>query len=435
MSNVPEFSVTELSMALKRNIEDGFNRIRVRGELSKVKLHSSGHLYSDLKDQDCLINIVCWRAQVSKLSVKPEEGLEVICTGKITTYPARSNYQMIVETMELAGQGALLKLLEDGKQKLLLEGLFDPSRKKPLPILPQIVGVVTSPTGAVIRDILHRIQDRFPCHVILWPVKVQGDGAANEIANAIDGFNKMITQKPDVLIVGRGGGSIEDLMPFNEEIVVRAIANSSIPIVSAVGHETDTSLSDLAADLRAPTPTAAAEMIMPERSILLETINAMYVRAQKTVYTNLSDFKKDLAHSEALMGDPLSLINIKTQTLDYMSDQLKSTAQNRLQKFTLSLTKTILPKPIDTIKILEQRLNSKSEILKSLVISNLKLTDQSIVNLSRMLNILSYKSILDRGFALLKNNDGKAITSVNHLKSNDQIDIYLKDVTVRSKII
>jgi exodeoxyribonuclease VII large subunit len=435
-SNIPEFSVTELSMALKRNIEDGFSRVRVRGELSKVKLHSSGHLYSDLKDQNCLINIICWRAQVAKLSVKPEEGLEVICTGKITTYPARSNYQMVVETMELAGQGALLKLLEERRQKLLAEGLFDLSRKKPLPFLPKIVGVVTSPTGAVIRDILHRLNDRCPCHVMLWPVKVQGDGAANEIANAIDGFNTLPQhQKPDVLIVGRGGGSTEDLMPFNEEIVVRAIANSTIPIVSAVGHETDTSLSDFAADLRAPTPTAAAEMIMPERVILLQTITSITVRAQKSINDTLKNLKKSIDHSNALMGDPISLINTKIQTLDYLSDQLKLTSQNKIQKLDLRFSQIMLPKPFDTIKLLDQSLNLSVHKLKSMTENLLEKTEQNIVNLTRMLEVLSYKSVLDRGFAFLRDQSGNAITSTKQLKNNDIIDIHLNDGETKAKII
>ena len=267
-SNVPELTVSELANSLKRTLEDTYARVRVRGELSRVKIHSSGHLYSDLKDQDAVLNIICWRTTLSRLSIHPEEGLEVICTGKITSYPARSNYQMVVDSMELAGEGALLKMLEDRRKRLAAEGLFDESRKKRRPYLPQTIGIVTSPTGAVIRDIIHRIEDRFPAHLLVWPVRVQGQGAAEEIAAAIDGFNAVPAngpfKRPDLLIIARGGGSLEDLMPFNEEIVVRAAANSKIPLISAVGHETDTTLIDFAADLRAPTPTAAAELAVPE---------------------------------------------------------------------------------------------------------------------------------------------------------------------------
>ncbi|HEY8190726.1 MAG TPA: exodeoxyribonuclease VII large subunit, partial [Micavibrio sp.] len=259
-TNVPELSVSELSFALKKSLEDGFSRVRVRGELSGLKIPSSGHLYADLKDAESNLNIICWRSTVARLKVRPEDGMDVVCTGKITTYPKSSRYQLIVDSIELAGEGALLKMLEDRRKKLAAEGLFDPARKKPLPFLPDIIGVVTSPTGAVIRDILHRLEDRFPRHVIVWPVMVQGPGAAEQIAAAIRGFDAMIENRPDIIIVARGGGSLEDLMAFNEEIVVRAAADCSIPLISAVGHETDTTLIDHAADLRAPTPTGAAEM-------------------------------------------------------------------------------------------------------------------------------------------------------------------------------
>jgi exodeoxyribonuclease VII large subunit len=269
-TNVPVYSVGELSGALKRTIEQTYGYVRVRGEISGCKRHSSGHIYLALKDMDAVMDAVCWRGSAGRLKVDPADGIEVIATGRLTTFPGRSKYQMVIEQMELAGEGALLKLLEERKRKLAAEGLFAAERKRPLPYLPTVIGVVTSPTGAVIRDILHRLNERFPRHVLLWPVAVQGDGAAEQVARAIDGFNRIAPggpiPRPDLLIVARGGGSLEDLMAFNEEIVVRAAAASRIPLISAVGHETDTTLIDFASDRRAPTPTAAAEMAVPDRN-------------------------------------------------------------------------------------------------------------------------------------------------------------------------
>src|SRR5579871_5912636 len=262
-ANLPEFTVSELSAAVKRSLEQGFAYVRVRGEVSGFKRHGSGHCYLSLKDSEAVLDAVIWRMTAQRLALKPEDGMEVVCTGRITTFPGRSKYQLVIESVELAGVGALLKLLEDRRKRLAAEGLFDASRKRKLPFLPEVVGVVTSPTGAVIRDILHRLQDRFPRRVLLWPVAVQGEGAAMQVAAAIEGFNRLRPEgavpRPDLLIVARGGGSLEDLMAFNEEIVVRAAAASAIPLISAVGHETDTTLIDYASDKRAPTPTAAAE--------------------------------------------------------------------------------------------------------------------------------------------------------------------------------
>ena len=255
---MPEFSVGELSQAVKRTIEGTFERVRVRGEVSGFKRAASGHLYMALKDEEAVLDAVCWRGMAARLALVPEDGLEVIATGRLTTYPGRSKYQIVIEQVELAGEGSLLKLLEERRHKLAAEGLFDAARKQALPFLPEVIGVVTSPTGAVIRDILHRLADRFPRPVLVWSVRVQGDGAAAEIAAAIDGFNALEAggpvPRPDLLIVARGGGSLEDLWAFNEEVVVRAAAASAIPLISAVGHETDTTLIDFAADHRAPTP-------------------------------------------------------------------------------------------------------------------------------------------------------------------------------------
>ena len=271
--NLPEYSVSEIAAALKRTVEDSFPFVRVRGEISGLKFHSSGHVYFDLKDDKAVLNAVVWKQTARLLKLRPEAGLEVIATGRITTYAGSSRYQIVVEQIELAGAGALMAMLEERKKKLAAEGLFAIERKKPLPFLPDVIGVITSPTGAVIRDIMHRLNERFPRRVLLWSVAVQGERAPAEVAAAIRGFNAMTPNgpipRPDLLIVARGGGSIEDLMAFNEEVVVRAVAEGAIPLISAVGHETDTTLIDFASDRRAPTPTAAAEMAVPVRADLI----------------------------------------------------------------------------------------------------------------------------------------------------------------------
>src|SRR5262252_1632620 len=282
--NAPEFSVSELSLALKRTVEDAYGHVRVRGEISGFRgAHSSGHCYFALKDENAKIEAVIWKFAHSRMRFKPQEGLEVIATGKLTTYPGSSKYQIVIEALEPAGIGALMALMEERKKKLAAEGLFDEARKQLLPWLPEVIGVVTSPTGAVIRDILHRLEDRFPRRVLVWPVRVQGEGSAEQIAAAIRGFNALPEggkiPRPDVLIVARGGGSLEDLWSFNEEIVVRAAAESMIPLISAVGHETDITLIDFAADRRAPTPTAAAEMAVPVRAELALDLESLERRA------------------------------------------------------------------------------------------------------------------------------------------------------------
>jgi len=276
--NAPALSVSELSGALKRSVEDSFSHVRVRGEISGFKRVGSGHSYLTLKDDRACLDGVIWKG--TPVAFRPEDGAEVIATGRLTTYPGRSRYQIIIERLELAGQGALMALLDQRRRALAAEGLFDAARKRRLPFLPKRIGVVTSPTGAVIRDILHRLEDRCPTHVLVWPVAVQGEGAAAQVAAAVKGF-AALPEPPELIIVARGGGSIEDLWAFNEEIVVRAVAGSPIPIISAVGHETDTTLCDHAADLRAPTPTAAAEMAVPVRAELLGQVRELALRAGK----------------------------------------------------------------------------------------------------------------------------------------------------------
>ena len=324
--NLVELTVSELSASLKRTIEDQFGLVRVRGELGNVKYHSSGHVYLDLKDDKACLAGVIWRGNAGRIKLKLEAGLEVVVTGRITTYPGQSKYQIVVETLEPAGLGALMALVEERKRKLAAEGLFDPARKQLLPFLPDVIGVITSPTGAVIRDILHRLADRFPRRVLVWPVRVQGDGSAEQVAAAIRGFNGFLAgsalPKPDLLIVARGGGSLEDLWSFNEEIVVRAAAESMIPLISAVGHETDVTLIDFAADVRAPTPTAAAEMAVPVRAELMIRIDSLARRTSACWQRNQEARRTELRAAARALPDADELLALPRQRLDHASARL-----------------------------------------------------------------------------------------------------------------
>ncbi len=319
--NSPALTVTELSGALKRTVESAFGQVRVRGEISGFKRHGSGHCYFSLKDETACIDAVIWRGSASTLGFQPEDGTEVIATGRLTTYPGRSKYQIVVDRMEIAGEGALLALLEKRRKQLAAEGLFAPERKRPLPFLPEVIGVVTSPTGAVIRDILHRLEDRCPTRVIVWPVPVQGEGAAAKIAEAIRGFS-MVEPRPDVLIIARGGGSIEDLWAFNEEEVVRAAANSPIPLISAVGHETDTTLIDHASDRRAPTPTAAAEIAVPVRAELLALLAEFGHRARHCLSRHADRARERLDLTVCRWPQPQAIFEFAVQRLDELGDRL-----------------------------------------------------------------------------------------------------------------
>jgi exodeoxyribonuclease VII large subunit len=327
--NAPAQSVSELSLSLKRTVEDAFGHVRVRGEISGFKRHSSGHCYFTLKDDRACMDAVIWKGCAQMLRFRPEDGIEVIATGKLTTYPGRSKYQIVVDRLELAGQGALMALLDKRRRQLAAEGLFDAERKKRLPFLPRTIGVVTSPTGAVIRDILHRLADRCPSHVIVWPVAVQGEGAAAQIAAAVAGFNAM-PSPPDLLIVARGGGSIEDLWAFNEEEVVRAVAASRIPAISAVGHETDTSLCDFAADMRAPTPTAAAEMAVPVRSELLAQLRETGLRMTRCATRSHERAAECLEQALRRWPERDALLSPQRQKLDELSERLPRALSARL---------------------------------------------------------------------------------------------------------
>ena len=367
-SNVPEFTVSELSFALKREIETAFPRVRVRGEISQPSFPRSGHCYFRLKDENAVIDGVCWKGTIPRLGIRIEEGLEVIATGRLTTYAGSSRYQIIVDRLELAGEGALLKLLEDRRKKLAAEGLFDAERKRALPFLPEVVGVVTSPSGAVIRDILHRISDRFPRRVLVWPVAVQGEKAAGEVAAAIAGFNRLPEEgpvpRPDVLIVARGGGSLEDLWAFNEEIVVRAAAASTIPLISAVGHETDTTLIDFASDRRAPTPTAAAEMAVPVRADLIAQTLDFGKRTIACMNRVLREAALAVTGLARGLGDPLRLIEERQQRLDVSGERLALATRGLVERRGHALAAARLVSPVAVMVAKQQALTAEARVLE-----------------------------------------------------------------------
>ena len=339
--NAAPLSISEISAILKRTVEDRFGFVRLRGELSGVKRAASGHLYCCLKDDAAVIDGVMWRGGAQRLSFRPEDGVEVIATGKLTTYPGRSKYQIVIESMEIAGEGALLALLAKNKARFEAEGLFDRARKRPLPFLPRVIGVVTSPTGAVIRDILHRLADRFPSHVLVWPVLVQGQGAAEQVAAAVRGFSALApggeVPRPDLVIVARGGGSIEDLWAFNEEVVVRAVADCTIPVISAVGHETDTTLCDYAADRRAPTPTAAAEMAVPVRGELAAQLAELALRKRRAVVRPVQLGRERLDMRLRRLPAPEALLAAPAQRLDDLGDRLRRALSDRIAAARLNL--------------------------------------------------------------------------------------------------
>jgi exodeoxyribonuclease VII large subunit len=433
IQNVPEFSVSDISRALKQTVETSFSHVRVRGELSRVTLAKSGHLYSDLKDESSVLNIVCWRGSVQKLTIKPEEGMEVICIGRMTTFPGSSRYQLVVESMELAGEGALLKLLEDRKKKLAAEGLFDEDRKQALPFMPQTIGVVTSPTGAVIRDIIHRIRDRFPCRVMVWPVQVQGVGADVQITQGIEGFNKATARnRPDLIIVARGGGSLEDLMAFNEENVVRAVAASAIPVISAVGHETDTTLIDYVSDKRAPTPTGAAEMAVPVIDNIWAQVDDYRSRLGQSLKRLVDALAQTLNQTSRVLDHPHRLIEPLEQRFDAFGHKLDSAFTRHVEaqdKKLLSLSGRLqTPQAIlDRGHLSLENLSGRMIQASTRVIPE---REDKVKSLDRMLETLSYKSILNRGYAVLHGDDGQVLDSVDAVQSASTMKVTVKDGSV-----
>ncbi|WP_425988201.1 exodeoxyribonuclease VII large subunit [Afipia sp. DC4300-2b1] len=436
LPNSPEFTVSELSSALKRTVEDAYGHVRVRGEISGFRgPHSSGHCYFALKDDSAKIEAVIWKGVHGRMRFKPQEGLEVIATGKLTTFPGSSKYQIVIEAIEPAGVGALMALMEERKKKLAAEGLFDEARKQLLPWLPEVIGVVTSPTGAVIRDILHRLEDRFPRRVLVWPVRVQGEGSAEQIAAAIRGFNALEEggriPRPDLLIVARGGGSLEDLWSFNEESVVRAAAESMIPLISAVGHETDVTLIDFAADKRAPTPTAAAEMAVPVRAELFVEVSSLERRAMLCWQRGQEHRRSELRAAARALPKATDLLNIPRQRLDRASAQLPRALranahvyERRLSAIGGRLTVTALRAQIDRGKEKVARLATSARRCADLHIQQ---RETRLKYVAQLLNALSYKGVLDRGFALVRDEHGQPLHAAAHVGSGQHLTIEFAD--------
>jgi exodeoxyribonuclease VII large subunit len=428
--NAPEFSVSELSNLVKKTVEETFGLVRVRGEISDFKLHSSGHMYLTLKEGTAVLASVCWRGQVGRLGIKPAVGMEVVCTGRLTTYPGQSKYQLVIEGMALAGIGALLKMLEERKKKLAAEGLFDTSRKRALPYLPRVIGVVTSPTGAVIRDILHRLAERFPRPVLVWPVAVQGENAAEQITAAIRGFNAMESaQRPDILIVARGGGSVEDLMPFNEENVVRAVAESAIPVISAVGHETDTTLIDYAADLRAPTPTAAAEKAVPVREDLLTQVVEDGTRLFQAVMRMMQERRERLHLTQRALGDPARAIEPLAQRLDEKTERLSLAWRGFYDRRAARVGEAggRLRHPRDIVRLAVQRLANADQKMHFAWRELFTRKANQLENKGAVLGHLSPRAVLGRGYALVQDTKGHVIASAKQAKSGDKLRIEFND--------
>lgn len=403
-------------MLLKRTVEDRFGFVRVRGELSGVKRAASGHLYVSLKDESARLDGVMWRGNVQRLNFRPEDGVEVIATGKLTTYPGRSNYQIVIERMEIAGEGALLALLAKLKARLESEGLFDQARKKPLPFLPRVIGVVTSPTGAVIRDILHRLSDRFPSRVVVWPVLVQGQGAGAQVANAVRGFSAMQPggpiPRPDLVIVARGGGSIEDLWCFNEEEVVRAVADCTIPIISAVGHETDTTLCDFAADLRAPTPTAAAELAVPVQAELAAFVADLNARQRRALARQLAQSKERLEARSQRLPQPQTLLQGQAQRVDDLAERLRRALLHRTE-----IAGSLLARHAGALRpaLLSARVSRERERLDArrlrpeVLLQRIDHARGKVEALDRLRRSLNPEAPLERGYVLVTDSDGNLV--------------------------
>jgi exodeoxyribonuclease VII large subunit len=482
-SNLTEYSVSELSGSIKRTVETAFDQVRVRGEISGYRgPHSSGHAYFSLKDDRSRIDAVIWKGTFSRLKFRPEEGMEVIATGKVTTFPGSSKYQIVIETLEPAGAGALMALIEERKRKLGAEGLFDPARKRPLPFMPRVIGVVTSPTGAVIRDILHRIADRFPVHVVVWPVKVQGEGSGEEVANAIRGFNGFdpagAIPRPDVLIVARGGGSLEDLWSFNDEIVVRAAAESAIPMISAVGHETDWTLIDYAADIRAPTPTGAAEMAVPVKAELESQLAQFSARLQGST-TRQMDHRRQAVRAlmralpsldqllalprrrfdevAAGLGRGLELNTLNKRRSfektaahlrpDMLSNRIAEKRQMLAERMTraertverlLDRSKSRVGRADAVFASLPARLRTQTSRMRDRLANLSRNADTAVRHQlarargdlqaqERILQSLSYKNVLKRGYAVIRDEENRPVSQAAMLSAGAGISIEFSD--------
>ncbi|MGN6488873.1 MAG: exodeoxyribonuclease VII large subunit [Devosia sp.] len=488
LTNAAEFTVSEIANAVKRTVEDEFGHVRVRGEISGFRgVHSSGHAYFTLKDENAALDAVIWKTSFARLRFKPQEGLEIIATGRLTTYPRSSKYQIVIEQIEPAGAGALMALLEDRRRKLAAEGLFATERKRELPYLPRVIGVITSPTGAVIRDILHRISDRFPSRVVVWPVRVQGETTAAEVSAAIEGFNRLQPggpiPRPDVLIVARGGGSIEDLWGFNEEIVVRAVAASRIPTITAVGHETDTTLVDYASDWRAPTPTAAAEAAVPVRSELLGYVDELGSRERYAARRIASQARDRYRAVSAGLPRPADLLATARQRLDHAASNLAAALRHAGQKKRIEFGRTA---PRLNLQLLRQRSRelsvrlaeagrragaSATRVLErrraAFATASARLSPmalqaeirhsrtqlqpcaerltpafsriveqrrQRLEAIGTLLATVSYQNVLARGFAVVTNEAGDIVRQTDQVKIGEQVHLMLSDGTLPATI-
>ena len=484
IANVVEYTVSDISTAIRRTVEDTFGHVRVRGEVGRVSRPASGHVYLDLKDERAVLACVMWKSTAARQRFMPEQGMEVVATGRITTYAGQSKYQLVIDTIEPAGVGALMALLEERKRRLAAEGLFDESRKRALPWLPRVIGVVTSPSGAVIRDILHRLSDRFPRHVLVWPVRVQGETCAQEVARAIAGFNALpaaggVVPRPDLVIVARGGGSLEDLWGFNEEIVVRAAAASRIPLISAVGHETDWTLLDLVADWRAPTPTAAAEKAVPVRAELLAWTAEMGARLRRAVRQGGEHRRQRLLAAARALPRPEDILGRARQRLDHAAGALTHALRHLVQQRRLALARTatrfspaLLAKRIATarerlagyarrtrhalgrllttrrdtlhrvstrlaasaprgrLSVLRQRLNGDGRRLHDAASRLLDRHGRRLEALSRLLDTLSYRAVLERGFVLVQDATGaRTLTRAAAVRPGQRLNLRFADGT------
>ena len=433
-SNALEVTVSQLSGRIKRTLEDSFGHVRVRGEIGRVSRPRSGHVYLDLKDEKAVLGAVIWRGVAQGLKIPPEEGMEVVAEGRLTTYPGQSKYQLVIERLAPAGVGALMAMLEERKKKLAAEGLFAEERKKPIPFLPSVIGVVTSPSGAVIRDILHRLSDRFPRHVLVWPVAVQGEACAPEVARAVAGFNRLekggAIPRPDVLIVARGGGSLEDLWGFNEEIVARAVAESEIPVISAVGHETDTTLIDFVSDRRAPTPTAAAEMAVPVRGELLATLSGLEERRQRGLSRSMEDRRARLRDLGRALPRADELLELPRQRLDAAGDRLPrallacvKAQEVRLGRVSGRLQPGVVSRRIEAAG---ERVELFAARLVPALGRSVDRVRERFDKSGRLLESFSYKATLERGYAAVRGEAG-VLDSAAKVEAGAALEIEFAD--------
>jgi exodeoxyribonuclease VII large subunit len=436
--NIPEFTVSEFSNSIKRVVEDAFGYVKIKGEITGFKKASSGHLYFSLKDDNANLSAVCFRNMASLINFEMADGLQITASGKVTTFAGRSNYQIIVEKVEISGIGAILEMIEKRRQKLIAEGLFDEIHKKQLPFFPKIIGVITSETGAVLQDIKHRVEARCPTHVKVYPTLVQGDKAPFEIIEAIKFFNKLkIAERPDVLIIARGGGSFEDLLPFNDEALVRAVFASQIPIISAIGHETDTSLIDYAADLRAPTPTAAAEFATPVLTDLKSQLNFLNERTNFLIQNFLAEKTQHIKNLQRYIVDPAKMLQQISDKFTILQKRFSISIENFLNDKTQKLTSIQISKDLTLgkINIWKQKNEYLAKSLKSTLDAKLREGRLNLDNISKLLKSHHYNEILKRGFSMVKNEKGEIISSIAQIKTKQKIITEVSDGEFSSYIL